>query len=215
MISAEKTLVQCDFDGTVTYKDASFLLLDKYSKADWRKLFKQYQDGEITVGQFNTYAFATIKEAKQTLLDYMRGKIEVRPGFSDMLEFCRQKGYRFSIVSNGLDFYIENILNDMGLHNTEINSAKANFTEDGLVVRYIGPDGTVVDTDFKDTYVEWFKDQGYRVIYIGNGTSDLSPARRCSSIYATGDLLEHCKRLNIECNPFTDFHEVIKGMDSL
>ncbi len=35
---ATKTLVQCDFDGTVTEEDVSFMLLDAFANGGWRQL---------------------------------------------------------------------------------------------------------------------------------------------------------------------------------
>jgi 2-hydroxy-3-keto-5-methylthiopentenyl-1-phosphate phosphatase len=210
-----KTLVQCDFDGTVTDKDVSFLLLDDFTDGDWRKILKQYQEGRITVGRFNTEAFAMIKADKQTLLGHIENKLEVRSGFRDMVDYCRHRGFRFVIVSNGQDFYIEKILSDIGMEDIEFFSAKSLFQPEGVVVQYIGPDGSPRDSDFKETYVKLFLDEGYRIIYIGNGDSDFLPAQQCHHIFATGNLLANCQQKNIACTPFTDFHDVVSGMESL
>ena len=69
-----KTLIQCDFDGTITEEDASYFLLDTFAQGDWRKLLQAYKVRRISVGQFNTGAFAMVKADKQTLLDAVRGK---------------------------------------------------------------------------------------------------------------------------------------------
>ena len=105
-----KTLVQCDFDGTVTEGDVSFLILEAFASGDWRQLFKDYEDGKITVGRFNTEAFSTVKADKKTLLELVRREAKVRPGLQELVAGCHRKGYRFVIVSNGLRFYIDDIL---------------------------------------------------------------------------------------------------------
>jgi len=212
---AMKTLVQCDFDGTVIDKDVSFLLLDVFADGDWRQPLKQYQEGKITVGQFNTAAFAMIKADKQTLLKYMQDKLEVRSGFREMVDYCHSKDFRFVIVSNGMDFYIEKILSDIGMSDIEFFSARSLFHSGGVTVQYIGPDGSPLGSDFKEAYVRLFLDEGYRIIYIGNGDSDVLPAQQCHHIFATGTLLERCQGKNIACTPFQDFNEVVKGMELL
>ena len=213
--SAEKTLVQCDFDGTVIDKDVSFLLLDDFADGDWRKVLKQYQEGKITVGRFNTEAFAMIKADKDTLLGHIANKLVVRSGFREMVEYCRNQGFRFVIVSNGQDFYIEKILSDMGMTDIEFFSASSLFRPEGVVVQYIGPDGSPLNSDFKETYVRLFLNEGYRILYIGNGESDFLPAQQCHHIFATGNLLECCKQSDIACTPFQDFYEVVSGMQLL
>ena len=75
-----KTLFQCDFDGTITFEDISFLILDAYGDKDWRRMFQEYKDGKISVGRFNTMAFATVKADKETLLKLVKERAELRPG---------------------------------------------------------------------------------------------------------------------------------------
>ena len=63
-----KTLIQCDFDGTITEKDVSYLILDAFSTGDWRQLLAQYREDKIPVGYFNMKAFAMVKADRPTLL---------------------------------------------------------------------------------------------------------------------------------------------------
>lgn len=210
-----KILVQCDFDGTVTDGDVSFLILDAFARKDWRQLFKDYQDGKITVGRFNTVAFSTVKADKKTLLELVRKEARVRPGLPELVACCRRKGYRLVIVSNGLRFYIDDILQRLGIADLAVFAAETHFQPEGLQVQYIGPDGVYLDNDFKIAYTNSFLDQGYRLIYIGDGASDVPPARKSERIFATGTLLERCKKLNLSCTPFTDLNQVVSVIESL
>ncbi|MFC1939308.1 MtnX-like HAD-IB family phosphatase [Chloroflexota bacterium] len=210
-----KTLVQCDFDGTITEEDASFMMLDAFADGDWRKLLREYQEDRISVGRFNTGAFAMVNADKQSLLEVIMGRVKIRPGFKELVACCRRKGFRFVIVSNGLDFYIEEILRDTGVGDIEVFAARTLFHPGGLTVQYVGPDGSQLDDAFKNAYVNLFLDEGCRVVYVGNGASDLSPARKCHHVFATGTLLTHCKQANLDCVPFSDFHEVIDALELL
>jgi 2-hydroxy-3-keto-5-methylthiopentenyl-1-phosphate phosphatase len=205
---ARKIIIQCDFDGTVTEDDISFILLDAFTKGDWRTINKQHSEGKITVGQFNERAFGLVRASKKAMLDYLKDKVKVRPGFQKLVELCQQKGIRLVIVSNGLEFYIKRILEDMGLYNLEYHAAETRFHANKLKVRYIGPDGSVVDSGYKEKYVNKYLNEGYHVVYIGNGSSDLSPARGAHQIFATESLLEHCQRTGLTCIPFTSFLEI-------
>jgi 2-hydroxy-3-keto-5-methylthiopentenyl-1-phosphate phosphatase len=211
---AKNILIQCDFDGTVTEDDISCLLLDAFAKGDWRAINKQYSDGKITVGQFNERAFGFVRAGKKTMLNYLQDKVKVRPGFQKLVDLCQQKGIRFVIVSNGLDFYIRTILENMGLCNLEYHGAETRFHANVLKVRYIGPDGIVVDSGYKEKYVNQYLNEGYHVIYIGNGTSDLSAARGAHQIFATASLLEQCQRIGLTCIPFTSFLEINQVISS-
>lgn len=208
------TLVQCDFDGTITVEDASFAILDEYVPDTWRSLFEEYQQGKMTVGRFNSMVFSMVKAEKETLLDMIREKVSVREGFADFMEYCRSRGYRFVIVSNGLDFYIEDILGRIGFNDVEIHASNTIFGEKGLEVRHKGPDGNYLDEDVKAAYTEYYLNQDYRVIYLGDGRSDVLPASKSHHVFATGTMIEHCKENELDCSPFYDFYEVIRVMNS-
>jgi len=210
-----KTLIQCDFDGTITQEDVSFLLLDAFANGDWRQLLAEYGANKISVNHFNTNAFAMLKADKETLLKFMRGKIEMRAGFHELLAYCQRKGFRFVIVSNGLDFYIEALLGDMDINNIEVFAAETRFTPQGLKVQYAGPDGNKLDSGFKEAYIRLFLGKGYRIVYMGNGASDIPSAKLAHHIFATGELLAYCKETNLNCTPFVDLNDIVRGLQSL
>ena len=210
-----KNLVQCDFDGTITEEDISFLLLDAFAQGDWRRLLRKYQERKISVGEFNTRAFAMVKADKDRLLGALEGRVKVRAGFRELVDYCRQQGFRLVIVSNGVDFYINAILKDLGLGDLEVHAAQASFHPAGMKVQYVGPDGKRLEDGFKEAYIQSFLKLGYRVIYIGNGDSDLAPAKHAHHVFATGDLLACTKENNLHCRPFEDFGDVVRDLKQM
>lgn len=210
-----KTLVQCDFDGTVTQEDVSFLMLDAFAKGDWEQPLAEYREGKISVGHFNMKAFAMVEADRQTLLDFVKDKVKIRAGFGELLSYCRSRGFQFVIVSNGLDFYIKALLRDNGAENIEIFAANTEFYPGGMKVKYIGPEGEQLHDNFKKTYTRLFLKRGYRVVYVGNGMSDLSPASQAHCTFATGELLDLCGQANLNCTPFVDLNDVVKGLELL
>jgi 2-hydroxy-3-keto-5-methylthiopentenyl-1-phosphate phosphatase len=210
-----KTVVQCDFDGTVTEKDTSFFLLDAFAQGDWRRLLREYKEHRISVGEFNTKAFAMVKADKPTLLEALGCKIKVRAGFHELVNYCRRKSCRLAIVSNGLDFYIQATLKNLGLNNLEVHAAQASFHPEGMEVQYIGPDGKRLEDGFKEAYIQSFLKLGYRVIYVGNGDSDFAPAKYAHHIFATGELLAYCRENKLNYKPFETFIDVVRDIDLL
>lgn len=210
-----KILIQCDFDGTITEEDVSFVLLDAFTDGEWRPLLEDYRAGRISVGRLNREAFGMVKASQQDLVKAMSGRYEIRPGFRELVDYCHKEGLRFVIVSNGLDFYIDTILRKIGLQGIEVFAAQTQFRPEGLRVQYIGPQGEDIDDGFKEAHVESFTKQGYRIFYAGNGASDFPPARKCYHIFATGDLLSVCRKEKVECFAFDDLKEIITGLELL
>ena len=212
-----KIAVQCDFDGTITEEDVSFILLDTFVGSKWREMLREYMSGKIPVGTFNKKVFALIKADRQTLLDvvFNSDRVKIRTGFRELVDCCAQKGFKFVIVSNGLIFYIEALLEDMGLDGIDVYAAQNQFSPDGMKVKYVGPDGSEMEAGFKEAYTELLTKRGYSVVYIGNGVSDIYPSRQAFKVFATGDLLERCQEEKLECTPFNDLNDVVRGLETL
>jgi 2-hydroxy-3-keto-5-methylthiopentenyl-1-phosphate phosphatase len=208
-------IIQSDFDGTLTEEDVSFALLDAFAGDDWRKLYEQYRQSKMTVGDFNTKAFAMVKASREELLKVAREHVKLRGGLRNLANYCQERGFRFLVVSNGLDFYIKAILGDVGLGNIEVYAATTNFSPDGLEVQYVGPEGAVLKKGFKEAYTKLFLNQGYQVVCIGNGPSDYSPAALAQDVFARDGLLDICKEKKLKCQPFDDLNDIVRGLEKL
>lgn len=210
-----KTVLQCDFDGTLTVEDVGFMLLEHYGQRDWKKLLEAYEAHRINVDEFNTAVFAMIKADRETLVGATRRNAEVRKGLKELADYCRGKDYKLVIVSNGLEFYIRTILEDMGLADIEVHAAETEFHPEGLKVRYIGLDGKRSEDGLKEAYMKSYLNDGCRVIYVGNGDSDIYAARHAHHVIARDFLLSYCRENGIDAVPFDDLHDVIGILEKL
>jgi 2-hydroxy-3-keto-5-methylthiopentenyl-1-phosphate phosphatase len=212
-----KTAIQIDFDGTVTIEDVSFLLLDTYVGSIWREYLKEYSAGKISVGAFNKKVFGMMQADEKTMTDLVltSPRVKIRPGFKGLLDYCQKQGFKVVIVSNGLTFYIQAILKNLGISGVDIYAAENVFSPGVLKVRYVGPDGQELEVGFKEAYTEMLLKQGCQVVYLGNGTSDIYPARKAKYVFATEDLLKKCRSEKLPCYPFNDFTDVLKELKKL
>jgi 2-hydroxy-3-keto-5-methylthiopentenyl-1-phosphate phosphatase len=212
-----KTAVQLDFDGTVTVHDISYLLLDAYAGDAWRQHLRDYEDGRINVGTFNRRVFGLVKAGREEMTDFVLGseRLVIREGFADFIGYCRQRGYHLVITSNGLRFYVEAILERLGIRGIEIHASENEFSPKGMKVKYIGPDGLETDDGFKAAYTLSLAGQGYTVVYAGDGKSDIYAARLARHVFATGDLLEKCREEGLACQEFRDFRDILSGAEKL
>ncbi|MFA5628967.1 MAG: MtnX-like HAD-IB family phosphatase [Dehalococcoidales bacterium] len=213
--SNTKTLIQCDFDGTLTEEDISFLILDTFAEGDWRALLEQYKSGQISVGKFNTLAFRMVKQTEKTLVNFVSEKAKLRPNFKELLDYCNSRNFRFTIISNGMTFYIKTLLKNIGIEDFEIYAAQATFNNNGIEARYIGPDGNEVQDGFKTTYANKFLGEGWRVISIGNGASDVPAAKLAHHTFATEPMLSLCRESGMDCFPFETLDDIIKGLKQI
>jgi 2-hydroxy-3-keto-5-methylthiopentenyl-1-phosphate phosphatase len=101
----------------------------------------------------------------------------------------------------------------MGLEDIEVHAARPSFGSGGMKIEYVGPDGKEIQDGFKDAYIRSFLKLEYRVIYIGNGDSDIAPAQSAHHVFATGDLLEFYRQNNLNCQFFETFLDVARGLE--
>ena len=201
-------IIQCDFDGTIIRNNLSVLIREHFAPDAWRAVDVDYLEGRITVEESNRRQFALIKEPKERLQEFVRCHIDVRQGFPEFITKCDTMGTQLIIVSSGLDFYIEVVLSELGMSDIELYCGKTEFNEKGIMVSYAAQKGNTIEHGFKISYLNWLKKRDNRVIYIGDGLSDLEAARHANYVFATGHLATLLKEEHVSWSPFTDFNDI-------
>ena len=202
-------IIQCDFDGTIINNNLSTLLRENFAPGNWQDIESDYLKGKISVERSNKFQFALIKEPKEKLQEFVRQHITLRAGFIDFVSYCNEKHLPFVIVSSGLDFYIEPVLKEIGLHNLELHCAQTAFTGNGIEVSYYDPEGNPINEGFKSSYLRWLQKRGGEVIYLGDGLSDFDAAFKANHVFATGNLQYLLERESVTYHSFSDFHYVL------
>ena len=208
-------LIQCDFDGTIIRNNLSVLLRENFARVGWREIEAAYIQRSLTVEESNRQQYRLIQESRKKLQEFVCQHIELRPGFVEFINYCRQQSIPFVIVSSGVDFYIEAVLARIGMSHLECYCGQGVFTEDGIAVRYISPEGNLLDSGFKHRYLAWLRQRDSTIIYLGDGYSDIEPARQAEHVLATGMLPDLLKAESITATSFDDFYDVISEVNRL
>ena len=201
-------VVQCDFDDTITLSNVSVAIREKFGPPNWLEMEDEYLLGRYSVEESNIRQYELIKTTKQELETFVVQQTGIRYGFGDFHEYCRQIGVRLVIVSSGLDIYIRPILAKLGLDDIEFHSGSARITPSGIVVKYFDPSLREIRNGFKESYVTHYKGQGNLVAYVGDGISDIGPAREADFILGRSALLDNSRKEGLECHPFETFGDV-------
>jgi 2-hydroxy-3-keto-5-methylthiopentenyl-1-phosphate phosphatase len=202
-------IIQCDFDGTIIENNLSVLIREYFAPEAWRVIETDYLERRIAVEESNRRQFALIKESKERLQEFVRCHIQVRQGFTEFVTDCEANGNALIIVSSGLDFYIETVLNELGILNIELYCGITEFTGKGIVVKYTDYNGDVMEHGFKLRCLNWLKQRDKTIVYIGDGLSDLDAARNASYVFATGHLASLLTEEHISSwSSFDDFLDI-------
>jgi 2,3-diketo-5-methylthio-1-phosphopentane phosphatase len=204
-------IVLTDFDGTMVTIDTAEYVLNKFANKDWRLLDEQLVRGEITFQESLVKEFAMLRVSEKAMIDALDAATQFRPHFDKMIEYCEKQGFPLVVVSGGLDFSIRHFLEKNGwLNLVEIYAPKAQCTENGVVLQFpklLDPHSS----DFKEDLVKYYRKEGRKVVYIGNGLGDYSSAKKADlSLAIEGSQLARlCKDAGATCQEITDFQQAV------
>lgn len=201
--------IACDFDGTITTVDTAELTLRKFAAGKWEEFDVLLGEGKISLEECMTNQFKLIKAPKEDIIRMLDAAVGLRSGIEEMIEFCRDKQIEFTILSAGLDFYIDHVISKYGWNNVRRVSGTTNM-DDGISIEF--PKNRFEDSrTFKEDFVRIQKEMLKDVWYFGDGTSDREGAIAADMVFSvTGsrlsEILEEKGKIHRD---FQDFGEAL------
>jgi 2,3-diketo-5-methylthio-1-phosphopentane phosphatase len=206
----KKIAVLCDFDGTVAQDDVGNLLFRTFSTdGDTARVVERWKRGEISSRECLEQEAALTRCCPDELRSFALAR-RLDPYFKDFHDFARQRGIEVVVLSDGLDYYIEQILVRHGLGAIEFYANRLRHEGESLRIEFPWHN-LLACTDCgccKTHHLFRYRNQGYYIVYVGNGLSDRCPCESADLVFAKGDLLDHCRARNIACVEFKNFRDV-------
>jgi 2-hydroxy-3-keto-5-methylthiopentenyl-1-phosphate phosphatase len=209
----ERLLVVCDFDGTVCRVDMGNAFLQRFAKG-WEEVDRSYSAGEVGSRVAYQRIAPFFRANRSQVLDFVLRRERLDPFFPEFLNFCRGRKIDLKIVSDGLDVYIEAILRKYGL-DVEFYSNRLLFRGNGridfdfpLASEECGRCGTC-----KRSLLDRFRPGYDRIIYVGDGYSDVCPARAADQVFAKPILYEKCEKNGTPCLSYEDFGDIRRCLE--
>jgi len=203
-----------DFDDTIvmenTYDQVVAQFVEPEVAAEWRA----NRPPGLSVEQSNAALWALIDPSvtREEIAAFVREVAVVREGFLELLDWAHWNGWLATIVSLGLDVYVDPVLDALGVDRVPRHTARARRGY-RWQTRYYSPRGIELEQGFKLSYAAAFRDAGDFVAYVGDGTSDIAPARLAPTVFARSTLLEALREEHPRVHPFESFHDVIRVLE--
>jgi 2-hydroxy-3-keto-5-methylthiopentenyl-1-phosphate phosphatase len=208
----EKTVVLCDFDGTISKIDTAEFVLCMFARGDWRAIDALFEKGDITLEECLKRQFSLVRASRKQILNALESVVTLRLGFEEFARYCKARGIPLVIVSAGLDFVVKHFLEVKHLQNlVTIYMPKTKGTPNGIEFRF--PRRFYrTSVDFKHDLARRYKDKGFRVISVGNGSADLAAAKEADLAFAIrGSRLEElCEKDKIPFKRISSFLELLE-----
>jgi HAD superfamily phosphoserine phosphatase-like hydrolase len=146
--------------------------------------------------------------------DWVLENVRVRPGFREVVELARERGWRMVIVSSGFRELIEPVLEREGLAGLEILSNTVDPDPAGWKVRFrVSETCEVCGQPCKRATAAALAD-GTELVYVGDGYSDRCAAESADLVFARRGLARYLEERGVPFERFEDFHSVARRLAS-
>lgn len=208
-----------DFDGTITEDDfftyTTRAYFDEEALAPWR----EYLAGRKTHFNALKEMFAQI-HVDNSDLEKLVDHIYVDKDLDKVWQLCVDKGIELYVCSAGNDYYIRRILGDrLQKYGVTLVTNNGIYNPDtGLVMTAPPQDSPFYDENIgisKYRLVKKLKEEGYFVIFAGDGPPDFEPAKIADVVFARKMLLERAQNEGLKTKKFDGFKDIYDYIEGL
>lgn len=201
-----------DFDGTISPEDFFWYVANHYLDDKALEPWQRYLGGKLSHLEALNAIFAKIS-VPQAELDAFIKTIPIDPSFSKTAIWCFENDVPLYICSAGCDYYINLIIGDwIKKYNIKLVTNHGVYSQaEGLKMIPPSKDSPFYDSKVgisKAAVVHQLKEQGYYVIFAGDGPPDISPAKLADVVFAKKILLQECQRLQLPTLNFENFDNI-------
>lgn len=212
--------VYCDFDGTVCTRDIGEEFFRAFAGASVDALVDQLLRGEISTQQWLQQMCDAIPLMSREQFETYVDQFFVDPYFVSFVQFAEEREIGVTVVSDGLDAYVERVIAKAGLDRVPFFANHAEFvTVNGtpkLSVSFPHTDAecTSCGNCKRNHMLSQSADEDL-IVYIGDGFSDRCPVRYADVVFAKRHLIKHCQQQNISYHEFQTFGDVQKKLEEV
>lgn len=208
----------CDFDGTITERDITIMIMEKYGTPGWKDTVDQILSQQKTLkAGLGDLISRLPSEQREEIAAYVQEVAVIRPGFPEFLTYCQEQGLELNIVSNGVDFYVNPLLAPYNVQ-VPVYCNRGDFSEEYVKVIWPNPCDEHCRNECgmcKPSVLRRHADADTYTIVIGDSIPDLAAAKLADFVIARSLLLEKCAELQLQHAPFATFYDVITVLDRI
>ncbi len=209
----------CDFDGTITLTDTGKELLDSLTDKDWRSIDQLVIKGEIGTRAALIEQWGMIEHTTMEEIFSIVDTIEIDPTFIDFYNWILKNNIYFVILSDGFKNYIKRILEKHSIKSSEIEikSNDMRLINNKISLRFQTNSCEHDCANCKHSHVLNIKDNFDKVVYIGDGLSDILPARELADYIFARKNEDLALKLKSDSRliEFSNFVEIQKFLEEL
>lgn len=218
-------LVFSDFDGTISVEDTGIAVINALNlEAAW-ELEHIWRRGEISSMECLARQWAMV-ELSPAKLDALLDSFPLHDDFAAFAALVRQRGASLVVVSDGLDYYVDRMLGRLGF--ATCDGDRVLEPDPGCIPRFanhaeVGPGGVQITFPHRTPvcaqcgncklhHLFRLRPHFQRVIYLGDGHSDMCPARYADVLFARSHLAREAARTGLPFTHFDSFADITAAL---
>lgn len=202
----------CDFDGTITLEDTTDAVLEAFALPTYKEWEEKWEEGKITAQECMKEQSRLLRVSPESLRSFLK-EIPIDPGIYALEEQCLAHGAPLTIVSDGIDFLMEEILRLKRLSHIPHYSNRLCWDPEGrpfLTFPYADLNCRGGCGVCKCRLLAG--DEEIPTVYIGDGLSDCCVVGRAGRVFAKKKLRDHCIKEGIAHRPFETLTDVARAL---
>lgn len=203
-------IIACDFDGTVTATDTIVAIIKHFAADKGTPIVEKILNQEISIQQGVTELFRLLPSGKkEEIIKFALEEVKLRPGFQSLLDEAQRLDIPFYIVSGGMHFFIDPILEQFdGI--TQVFANDVDFSGNTMEVIWTHPCDAQCSGDCgtcKPSIVRQLVTDE-KVIAIGDSVTDLKLLELADIAFTTSKLTTFAEDKGIPHHHFDDFTDI-------
>lgn len=207
-----------DFDGTISTIDVVDLILERFAPHEWKNVEKEWVEGKIGSRECLSRQMALVQAGQEEVRALLAG-VGVDPYFGEFLKTAQELSIPVTVVSDGFDFSIQEILKRSlepdPLKNLPIFSNRLEWhgSKPKAIFNTEAPCEHGCANCKQRILARLTRPEDF-VVFIGDGLSDRFAAKAANLTFAKGKLLQFCRDNRITHKAYSDFKEIRQWMES-
>ncbi|MBD2861230.1 2-hydroxy-3-keto-5-methylthiopentenyl-1-phosphate phosphatase [Paenibacillus oceani] len=215
----KKTIIFCDFDGTITESDNIVAIMKHFNPPGWEPLVEQVVNRTMSIREGVGRMFDLLpSSAKAEVAQYVFDTAKIRAGFPDLLDYCDRADIEFLVTSGGIDFFLLPLLEPFPIEEDRIYCNASDFTGERIRIVWPHPCDDECHTDCgmcKTTVIRRYPKENYFRILIGDSVTDFEGAKLADLVFARSHLITKSEELGLPYVPFETFHDVVRHLNTI
>lgn len=214
-LPAPRYRVFIDFDNTISRGDVLDRIIERFAvDGKWRELEDEWAAGRSSARACLDGQLRTLRGHWSEFERFLEG-VELDPGFAQLRDVLRAEKVDLVILSDNFDRFIEAVLRRCGYRDVPFFANHVEFVGERLLPSFpfYNPDCPGCAHCKKTHFVP--RPDARRIVYIGDGRSDICPAMQADIVFAKSSLLSYLKEAQHPYRGFADLAEVAGELPKL